>query len=34
MWVRLSGVADVDDIATELVQQNVMVLPGVSCVSQ
>lgn len=29
IWVHLlAGVADVDDIAAELVQQNVMVLPG------
>ena len=32
MWVRLlAGVTDVDDIAAQLVQQSVMVLPGMCC---
>lgn len=28
MWLRLPAVADTDDIAAQLVEQNVMVLPG------
>ena len=31
IWLKLlAGVSDVDDIAAELVQANVMVLPGTS----
>ncbi len=28
IWLKLSGVEDVDEVASELVQANVMVLPG------
>ena len=28
MWLHLPAVADTDDIAAQLVEQNVMVLPG------
>lgn len=28
IWLKLSGVEDIDEVASELVQANVMVLPG------
>ena len=30
IWLKLLGVQDVDDIANELVQANVMLLPGLT----